>query len=180
MEDAFFRNLEREQIDRFQAEQAKQTARIGLKKASGIDDDATIDRLMELQISPETWVALTLVPLLEVAWADGRLDPKERDAILAAAESHGIDRKSAARELLESWLDKRPNEVLSSTWKACISELVKKMPKEEIADLKVAVFSRARSVAEAAGGFLGIGSRISEKEERILKELDRAFGSPSE
>jgi hypothetical protein len=30
-------------------------------------------------------------------------------------------------------------------------------------------------VAKAAGGFLGIGPRVSEAEERVLEELEKAF-----
>jgi hypothetical protein len=41
--------------------------------------------------------------------------------------------------------------------------------------LKNQILGRARSVAEATGGFLGLGSRISNEEEIILAELAKAF-----
>ncbi len=37
------------------------------------------------------------------------------------------------------------------------------------------LLGRARSIAEAAGGFLGLGA-ITEDEQRTLAELERAFG----
>jgi hypothetical protein len=41
--------------------------------------------------------------------------------------------------------------------------------------LKQQILGRARSVAEATGGFLGLGSKISSEEEIILAELAKAF-----
>jgi hypothetical protein len=40
-------------------------------------------------------------PLVEVAWADGKLDRSERDAILAAAVAEGIAKGSPAYEILD-------------------------------------------------------------------------------
>ena len=41
--------------------------------------------------------------------------------------------------------------------------------------LKRDLLGRARSVAEAAGGFLGFGSKVSQSEQAILDELEQAF-----
>ena len=38
------------------------------------------------------------------------------------------------------------------------------------------ILGRARAVAEAAGGILGFGSKISPEEEVVLAELEKAFG----
>jgi len=42
-------------------------------------------------------------------------------------------------------------------------------------EMRERVLGRARSVAEAAGGFLGLGSKVSEAEEQVLDELDLAL-----
>jgi hypothetical protein len=41
--------------------------------------------------------------------------------------------------------------------------------------LKLDIVRRARAVAEATGGFLGIGRRVSAEEEAVLRELETAF-----
>jgi hypothetical protein len=41
--------------------------------------------------------------------------------------------------------------------------------------LKQDLLGRARVVAEAAGGFLGLGTRISSAEQAVLTELEQAF-----
>jgi len=60
-----------------------------LAEASGLTDIDLVDRLVGLGIRASTLAALTLVPLIEVAWADDRMEAKERDAILAAAAATG-------------------------------------------------------------------------------------------
>ncbi len=41
--------------------------------------------------------------------------------------------------------------------------------------LKEQVIGHARGVAEAAGGFLGLGSKVSSKEKAVLDDLEQAF-----
>ena len=41
--------------------------------------------------------------------------------------------------------------------------------------LRDEVLGRARQVAKEAGGFLGLGSKVSADEERVLAELEKAF-----
>ena len=60
--------------------------------------------------------ALALVPLVEVAWADGQLDRKERGAILERAKESGIGAGSMEHALLEAWLDRRPDPKLLTAW----------------------------------------------------------------
>jgi uncharacterized membrane protein YebE (DUF533 family) len=59
---------------------------------------------MELWIRAETVAALSVVPLVEVAWADGALNAKERRAIVERA---AIAPDSTEGALLEVWLDRR-------------------------------------------------------------------------
>jgi hypothetical protein len=41
--------------------------------------------------------------------------------------------------------------------------------------LETEVLGQARCVAEAAGGFLGLGSKVSSQEEAVLREIAAAF-----
>jgi hypothetical protein len=63
----------------------KKEKREALRELVQVEDDAFLERLIELGISPETVLALKLVPLLAVAWADGILDKREREATIKAA-----------------------------------------------------------------------------------------------
>jgi hypothetical protein len=52
---------------------------------------------------------------------------------------------------------------------------VKALPAQVREALRPDVLGRAREVAEAAGGFLGLGSKVSDDERRVLGELERAL-----
>jgi uncharacterized membrane protein YebE (DUF533 family) len=103
------------QLEETMAAQAKQEA---LAAASGVTDASVLEQLAAIDLSGETVPALSFVPLIEVAWAEGRVDDKERNAILAAAEHAGLSTDSASYQLLEEWLRERPSARLLAAWKA--------------------------------------------------------------
>jgi hypothetical protein len=110
-----------------------------------------------------------------VAWADGALDPKEKAAVQEAAREAGIDREAEARALLESWLTAPPKAELAEAWRGYVRAVAAGLAPEGRAALRRETIGRARRVAEAAGGFLGLGNKVSEAEERVLARLDEAF-----
>ena len=90
----------------------KKEKREALRELVQVEDDAFLERLIELGISPETVLALTLVPLIAVVWADGKLDAPEREATIKAAEENGISEGTAEYQLLETWLSRQPDQEL--------------------------------------------------------------------
>jgi hypothetical protein len=133
------------------------------------------EKLVGLDIGPETWAAVSLVPLVEVAWADGRVEAKEKWAVLSAAEANGIAPGSPSHTLLESWLARRPDGRLLEAWGLYIVDLCATLEEAEKSAVREQVLGRARRVAESTGGFLGLGSKISSEEEIVLSELAKAF-----
>src|SRR5436190_4672740 len=104
--------------------------------ASQIRDLQFLQSLVDLGLDAVTWAALSLAPLVEVAWADGAISPRERDAILAAAEEQGVTPGSPGRSLLESWLDTRPQASLFAAWGEYASVLASKLGAAERAALR--------------------------------------------
>ncbi len=174
LEESFFAKENQKLRARLSAQKATREAREALSQACGISDEAVLDRLVKLGVAPETLAALSLVPLIEVAWADGKLDDKEREAVLAGASSSGVSEDSPARELLEGWLARKPAAALREAWDAYITELVATLSPDERQALKRELLGRARAVAEAAGGLLGLGS-ISKEEAAVLDRLENIF-----
>ena len=150
-------------------------AKAAMSRVSGIEDGPVLDKLVELGIGAGTLAAMTLVPLVEVAWADGKMDRKERDAILKGAEAQGVEPGSDAFALLEDWLANRPPPRLLAAWRDYVGALCEEMLPEDRKQLKREVLSRARAVAEAAGGFLGMGDKVSLEEEQVYGILETAF-----
>lgn len=171
LEDSFFAQRDRDLMEKLK-EQVKKEA---LSDACGIKDAAALECLVQANISPQTITALTLVPLIAVAWADGQIAPAERDAIRQATESAGIAADSACRQLLEYWLtEPQPNLVVA--WKEYIHALAASGSPEALETLRHDVLGRAKEVALAAGGILGM-HRISKSEQAVLDDLASAFPS---
>ena len=146
-----------------------------LAAASGITNDAVLEKLAALDISSETVAALALVPLVAIAWADGSIDDKERAAVFAKAQEEGMSKGDVSHELFEQWLSEPPPANLLTLWKDYVRALVDTMNADDRRFFKGRVLDRARGVAEAAGGFLGIGRKVSAAEQKVLDELASAF-----
>jgi hypothetical protein len=175
LEEAFFKKQHAAQLEKLRRKQEHEEARRALVEASGIDDADLIDRLVSIGIHAETLAALTLIPLVEVAWADGHVDERERKAILKGAESSKIEPGSPSHELLLIWTQDRPAPDLMASWNDYIRALCAELSAEQKQHLEERIVGRARAVAEAAGGFLGLGSKVSAEEEDVLQQLQQAF-----
>jgi hypothetical protein len=175
LEDEFFRREDQRLRERLNELKAAETTREALAKASGITKPAVLEKLMELGIRGETVAALSIVPLVEVAWADGALDAKERRAVVDRA---GVARESMEGALLEAWLDRRPDPKLLTAWTHLVQGMCEHLDPDGAARLKTGLLERAGAVAAASGGLFGVGSKVSRSEAAMLARLEAAFAAP--
>jgi uncharacterized tellurite resistance protein B-like protein len=175
LEASFFAQESERLLEKMREEAARGSRREALAAASGISDSAVLDDLEELDLSAETVAAMTLVPLIRVAWADGRIQDRERDAILRVAEDKGIAKDSAAHELLEQWLQKQPRSQVLDSWRAYALALLEAMHDEARETLRATMLANARAVAEAARSLLGLGAKVSSAEAAELDDLEKAL-----
>jgi len=175
LEDSFFAKENERILQELRAATAREEKKKEFREYLNVENEEVLDALVELAVEPETLVAFTLVPLVEVAWADGEIQAKERDAIIKAAIDQGVEENSPTAKLLTNWLRTPPDKQLLETWKGYIEELQESLSANSSAHMKSSVMGRARAIAEAAGGFLGVAS-ISVAEKKMLEELERAFG----
>jgi len=108
LEAEFFRRQEAALLARLRAEDQRRVERAALAAAASIRDEALLDQLVALGISADTLTALALVPLAEIAWADGKVEDTEKQAILVAARAAGLEETSGGHRLLESCLSEPP------------------------------------------------------------------------
>ena len=178
LEEEFFHRENQRQLEKLRQVRGMEQSREELSQASGIQNEVILDRLLELGITAQTVAALAVVPLVEVVWADGHLDEKEKQAFLQAAGQFGLSAGSVNYDLLKSWLSKRPDRRLRQAWREYIQGLCDALKPEQREALKSDLLRRARDMAEASGGILGLGSKISKAEMDMLEELADAFPSP--
>lgn len=174
LEDEFFHRENQKKLEAMKEKLSAQESREELRKASGMTDDAVLDKLTALGMRGQTVAALSLVPLIVVAWSDGSIQPNERKAILESAKGKGIESGAPAYEILASWLDQKPEPSLFDAWESYIQALVKELTEEQRKLMKTQILGFARMIAESAGGVLGFG-KVSSAEEKVLDRIDGAF-----
>ncbi len=145
-----------------------------MAQAAGLTDRTIIDELQKVEITPKTLMALSLFPAIHVAWADGKIATREKDAILKSAEKLGIASGTPAFDLLRSWLDHEPSAELFAAWSEFIHAARGVIHDSVFQELKIAATKRAIGIAEAAGGVLGF-HRISATEQSAIKDIETTF-----
>ena len=146
-----------------------------LAEATGIRDGQLLAELAGLGIRVDTLSALTLIPLIEVAWCDGVMDAAERQAVLAGAVSAGIEPGSTSYRLLEIWIAEAQAPDLIELWHDFTGALCKRLTPAEARRLERNILGRARAVAAAAGDARDRSPHISSAEEACLARLGEAF-----
>ena len=174
LEDEFFRQADRRLVQRLREEHESAASREALGRALGIKNTAILDKLLQLGVRAEGVAALALVPLVEVAWADGSIQAPERQGILARAEKSGVAPGSADYALLQGWLERRPPSKLLTAWSQMVEGLCEHMTPDQVKTLRADLIERARAVASASGGILGLG-KVSAAEADVIQKLESAF-----
>jgi len=174
LEDAFFKERDRQLLEKLRSELASKEERFKVGHVTGIVEEKVLDDLVKCGVRAETLAAVSLIPLVEVAWCDGSVAPEEREAVLNGAIAYGIHPDSATYALLKRWLEEHPDPRIVTAWKEYVHELARVSPKETIAAMKHKMVDRSTRVAAAAGGFLGLAT-ISKHEHAKIEELAKAW-----
>lgn len=147
-----------------------------LSKATAISDKVLIQKLVDMGITPRNMAALTMYPMISVAYADGILNIEERNLIMKMASEWNMKPGDPGFEVMNHWLSHGPTAEGLEVWKKYITAVMSQMSPEQVADLKKCIMSRATAVATAVGDVLGrFGNRTSQKEEARLQEIEAVF-----
>jgi hypothetical protein len=175
LEDAFFSKQDAKLIEQLHLMEKMKESKESLCSVSGIKNDAILEKLVSLDVRPETLVSLGLIPLIEIAWADGEIDTKERTAMLKATIHAGFEKGSINYTLIENWMTHRPPKEMQSAWVHYIQGLCESLSEEEKKNLCKKFIDQATEIAETSGGFLGLGNKISKAEQNVIDTLKAAF-----
>lgn len=175
IENLFFAEADQKLLNKLREEMASDESRQALAAAAGVEDVAVLDTFLANNITPVSLASVGLIPLVAVAWADGVMEDSEKNAILQAADIAGIKMGTPSYQTLEQWLQTKPQPELLISWQAYIGAMKTKLEPVTMTQLKNGILDRAESIAKAAGGFLGLGNKVSDSERKVLDELNRAF-----
>jgi hypothetical protein len=173
LEEQFFLGQNQELIERLKQAQDAQARQQKLGEVLGIDDAELLARLDGLGLNSNVATAIQFYPLVYVAWSDGDIDEREESAVARALKDQGVN--SDTQAIVGKWLQKKPREELALAWKSYVEELHKHLPLADFQRLKESSLNQAKNVASAAGGFLGLGQKISAAEQKALKELEETL-----
>src|SRR5499426_4716149 len=110
LEEEYFGKKNQELIQKLRARRARETDRQKMAEMMGVDDQEVLEALQDLGYTSETIPLLHIVPLVEVAWAEGGVADRERDMIYKIAQARGVQPETAAHELLSHWLENKPSD----------------------------------------------------------------------
>jgi len=175
LEDSFFAEQDRKLIEKREQLKKLNETKENLAQVSGIKNDVILEKLVQLDIRPETLAALAVIPLIEVAWADRTVDDKERAVLLENLENQGIPKDSIEFQLVHQWLSHKPSPSLLHAWTHYIEGLCEALAPGEIAALRDELMKNTTALARASGGFLGLGNKISKSEAEMIQKLTGAF-----
>ena len=170
LEEEYFRKKDRELVEKMRRAAAADQSRSELSKQTGIADPAMLAELQELGFTADTVSLLPLVPVLELAWAEGGITPAERQLLVSLARNRGVAEGSAADHQLTAWMASRPAPDVFGKAGRLISALLESggsASKGLTADQLVAY---CEQIAGASGGMLGLG-RVSAEERTLLTQI---------
>ena len=174
LEDEFFHRVDQQLMQRLRDTLTHAQQREPLSAATGLSDEALLDELIDVGVSAESLAAMTLAPMVCVAWANGKMEESERQTILHAAADAGLEADSPAGDLLKHWLEQPPNAELLTVWKHYVKSLTDHTSATAKRVLRRDIMLRTEEVAKAAKSMWGKSLTPSEK--RVLKEVNEAFG----
>jgi hypothetical protein len=170
LEEDYFRRKEQELIAKMRERAAAETERQRIGQTTGVADAQILQDLQDLGYTADTVTLLHLVPLVQMAWAEGHVSMRERDLIIEAARARGIESGSAADRQLAGWLATRPSEELFNTTMRAIAAMLESRPEEEREASEKDLLSYLTSIATASGGVLGWGA-VSDEERSVLTRI---------
>lgn len=167
LEEEYFRKKDRELIEKMRRAAAAEQAQQEMSRKTGLLDPEMLRELQDLGFTPASVSLLPLVPVLQMAWAEGGITSAERELLVRLARSRGIEEGSAADQQLTTWMRSRPDETVFNRAGRLIRAML------EVGSGGTDVLSaedlvrHCEAIAAASGGVFGIG-RISAQERTLL------------
>jgi len=175
LEGEYARRLDREGLDRARRLSALVNERRQLEELTRLPQ-GDVEALQAHGFTPETIALLPLIPLVQMAWAEGGVSDPERTIVVQFARARSIPDGSSADHQLAAWLSNPPRtEVFAgasrmvSTMLDTRASIANGLTADELVEL-------CERIAAASGGFLGFG-RIGVSERELLTTIKRDLQS---
>lgn len=145
-------------------------------------DAELLEELAALGIDEGSWRAVVLLPLIQVAWADGAVQEREKRLIRDVAAAWGLSHGPTGA-LLDRWLDHPPSEEVLARGREVLVQLAHRhrgLGADLPDDLLDTVQSFCLGVARAAGGLFHTLFTVDARERAALDTISGALTSGTE
>ena len=169
-EDDYFLKRDRELIEKFRKAAADEKARSELAAEIRINEPGLVNDLKELGFTPETVKVLPLMPIVQLAWAEGGVSPAERKLLISLARERRIAEGSPGDQLLADWMTHQPSPAVFSNGMRLIRAMLEHQAPDGDMISADDIIRYCERIAEASGGVFGIG-KVSSEERATLTQI---------
>ena len=185
MEEAYFRKEDAKLVEKLRQMAHLDQIALALGEQLQVDNPELLMRVRDAGVSLDTAPALFLAPLVQVAWAEGKVDKAEHRCVLSLARKRGIDPASPAYAQLEAWLKERPSDELFDLAVDVLKQGFSVLPPGERDQRIKLLLDACQEVAAASGSSLGwiLGivdlNSVSQSEAATLDLLSSKLRKPT-
>jgi hypothetical protein len=178
-EEEFFRKENHELLEKMRKQRETQNTAAAIEEKTGASSPELATFLSDKGIDAEMLPVLHLLPLVQVAWADGEIQDEERTLLMSAANLRGISEDHPAHAKLLGWLAKPPSAALYDAALTFIRLVLASQDDADAQESKSNLENLTVSMADAAGGFMGMFGRTSSEETAVLEKIAKRLSTKS-
>lgn len=181
MEADYFRKEEAKLLEKLRQRANLDEIAAALRDKLQVDDPDLLATVRDLGVTTDNAAAFLLAPLVQVAWAEGKVRKDEHEAVMKLAHERGVEEGSAAEQQLLDWLGTRPADSLFDASIDVIKAGYSVLPGQERIERIERLVDACRIVAEASGTEiahqLGLGTGVSRSEASLLDAIKEKLRS---
>lgn len=176
----YFRQQDADLIKKLREKADLDEIALALRDKLQVDNPQLLQRARDVGVTPDNVAAFFLAPLVQVAWAEGKVSKAEHDTVLKLARRRGVSPDSPAYAQLEEWLRTRPSDALFDTAVEVLKYSFAVLTPAEQEERTLSIVNACHEVAEASGGLgrlIGLGDGVSSVETATLDRINRVLRS---
>ena len=176
LEEEYFGRKNQELIEKLRERRARESDRQKMAEMMGVDDQEVLEALQDLGYTSETIPLLHIVPLVEVAWAEGGVADREREMIFEIAEARGVLPGGVAHEMLSHWLENRPSERFFDNSLRAIRVIFDLLPEERRSAGRRDLITYCSQIASAVASGIFRPGGITDEERSLIARIATEIG----
>lgn len=137
----------------------------------GVYDEQLCQEMLDLGYDSDTAPFIGFIPMIHVAWADGVVDEKERKMLNKMATARGVEEGTKVYTFFQRLINEQPSADFFQRSMSVVGRIIRRFPEDVQTDSLKDLSDFCVAVAEASGGVMGFGNKVSDEERTLLREI---------